>query len=57
MKIEDFIKENIPDDVIWKGKITDLVQRAYNLGTRNGFKIGVDTTLEKVDYLTLEDFE
>ncbi len=35
MTIDDFIKENIPDDVIWKEKVTSLVQLAYVLGRKH----------------------
>mgnify|MGYP003115078508 FL=1 len=32
MTIDDFIKENIPDDVIWRDKMIELVTKAYELG-------------------------
>ena len=30
-KLDDFIKENIPDDVLWKDKMIELVTEAYQL--------------------------
>ena len=30
-KLDDFIKENIPDDVLWKDKMIELVTKAYQL--------------------------
>jgi len=35
MTIDDFIKENIPDDVIWTEKVTNLVRLAYVLGKKH----------------------
>tara|TARA_R100000458_G_C8256387_1_gene232472 strand:- start:933 stop:1289 length:357 start_codon:yes stop_codon:yes gene_type:complete len=36
MNLETFIKENIPDDVIWRNKMVELVTIAYGLGkTKN----------------------
>ena len=32
MNLETFIKENIPDDVIWRDKMIELVTKAYQLG-------------------------
>ena len=32
MNIEIFVKENIPNDVIWKDKVIKLVYMAYELG-------------------------
>ena len=30
-KLDDFIKENIPNDVVWKDKMVELVTKAYQL--------------------------
>ena len=35
MNLETFIKENIPDDVVWKDKMIGLVIKAYKLGITN----------------------
>ena len=34
-KLNDFIKENIPDDVLWKDKMIELVTEAYQLDRDN----------------------
>jgi len=34
-KLDDFIKENIPDDVLWKDKMIELVTEAYQLDRDN----------------------
>ena len=30
-KLDDFIKENIPNDVVWKDKMVELVTKVYQL--------------------------
>lgn len=33
--LDHFIKENIPDDVVWAEKIKNLVRLAYELGKKH----------------------